>query len=224
MKQKRIFAVRHGQSEWNVLHEAYPSEEDQYHPRMCKIDCDMTELGKQQSKEAGITLSEQLASFGISSPDLVMVSPLRRALHTASYVLESFSGMAPPKIQICKDCTEVMLVSCDIGSPPAALSNEFPEWDFSHLNGFWWYGGHSPERTWSLMQQEKFREKESDIAERIKSLKACLRAADHATIVVVCHSDTIWWLTSKVNDDGERFGTYTKNAEILDITSHIMEV
>lgn len=45
---------------------------------------------------------------------------------------------------------------------------------------------------------------------------------DGEIVVVVCHSDVIWWLTSEVKGDNERFGVWTKNAEILDITEFIL--
>jgi broad specificity phosphatase PhoE len=282
-QQHRIYAIRHGQSEWNVLHEMYPREEDRFHPRMKKIDSDMTDLGVQQCRDAGRRFSELLSSVGVVSPDYVLVSPLKRALYSASYILEAFvpstlsfcvdendrnitttSGPSPSlrglpasiKVEICKDCTEVLIDSCDIGTPVTTLSREFPQWDFSTLavddlnhkdttittndrHDYWWYGGHDPETTWSLMQSEEgFRESDSHVVERIQSFKQYMKellllrkhssttTTTTTTIVVVCHSETIWYLTSTVNPDtGERLGgTMTKNAEILDITNHIITI
>ena len=126
---KRIFAIRHGESVWNVLRSQYPSQEERYHPRMWTIDCDITDLGIQQAKQAGKDLGKE-----VSTIDLMIISPLRRALRTASLVLENFPGEEPSQIVISKDISEVMVDPCDIGSSPITLSKEFPKWDFSHLS------------------------------------------------------------------------------------------
>jgi broad specificity phosphatase PhoE len=211
--RRRILAVRHGESEWNVLRRAHPSEDERYHPRMHKVDCSVTVLGKQQGKEAGVALAKEFPSV-----DLFLISPLRRALQTASYILESYPSA--PRVQINKDATEIMLDPCDIGSPPTVLAAEFPDWDFSNLEDCWWYGGKSPDETLEWMTQRQGLEIEEQTEKRIACMKAYLRERKESTIVVVCHSETIWWLTSEVKN-GERFGTWSKNGEILDITRHI---
>jgi broad specificity phosphatase PhoE len=180
---------------------------------MWRIDCSVTDLGKEQSKEAGITLARDVDSI-----DLVVVSPLRRALQTASYILESFP--TTPRIEVSKDSAEIMVDPCDIGSPPSVLAKEFPSWDFSQLQDYWWQGGKSPEETLELMRQRQGLEVETDIEKRIAALREHLREQQQETIILVCHSETIWWLTSELKN-GERFGTWTKNGEILDITEQI---
>jgi broad specificity phosphatase PhoE len=180
---------------------------------MCKIDCSVTALGRQQGKEAGRALSRDVKTI-----DLLLISPLRRALQTASFLLESFPEA--PRTQICKEATEIMVDPCDIGSTPDVLVEEFPALDFSHLEKFWWHGRKSPEETWDRMRQRQGLEEESEVEKRVASLKDFLRDQKGETIAIVCHSETIWWLTSKVKN-GERFGTWTKNGEIVDITNHI---
>ena len=84
---RRIYAIRHGQSEFNVLYESPPSDEERYHPRMKKIDCDITPLGVEQSLAAGKELTKLL---GPSPLDCMVISPLRRALQTAQNVLQAY--------------------------------------------------------------------------------------------------------------------------------------
>lgn len=217
---RRIYAVRHGQSEWNVLYKTLSSEADRYSPRMKTIDCDITALGKEQSLQAGMQLAEKFASTK-RKIDLMMISPLRRALQTASHVLEAFPENERPVVEICELCSEVLLDACDIGTVPTELAREFPQWDFSNLDPFWWHGGMDPEQTWALLQQKKVQETEEEVEKRMNLLKKRLRSLKGDTIVLICHSDVICWLTSELKENGERLGTYPKNGEIVDITRHI---
>lgn len=216
-KNKRIFVIRHGESIWNVLYRQHPNEEERYHPRMWTIDCDITDVGMQQAKEAGTKLYQE-----ISSIDLVLVSPLRRAIQTAQLVLENYVGKTG-KIEICKEAREVLVDACDIGSTPQALSKEFPDWDFTNLEEHWWYGGQTPDATLELLKLRQGREQGDDIEQRIRQLKLLLREREEKTIVVVCHSDTIWWLTRQLNKDGEQFGIKTDNGEIFEVTNFVLD-
>ena len=56
----------------------------------------------------------------------------------------------------------------------------------------------------------------------MEQLKEYLRRLNHQTVAVVCHSDVIWWLTSEVKSDGNRYGTHPKNGEIVDITEFVL--
>jgi hypothetical protein len=61
------------------------------------------------------------------------------------------------------------------------------------------------------------------IQKRIEKLKTFLLTFDQdpCIIVLVCHSEVIWWLTSKIVE-GERQGKWTRNGEMLDITHDIL--
>ena len=206
--------IRHGESIWNVLRQQYPGEEERYHPRMWTIDCDITDRGVQQARRAG----EHLASE-IDGIDLFIVSPLRRALQTAHLVLETLP-YEPKKVLISKDVSEVMLDPCDIGSSPERLSKEFPEWDFSHLEESWWYGGLSSEETLAQMKERNGLENEEAAKTRIGSLVAFLRQIESGNILIVCHGDLIWGITS-CQKKGEAWGLRAENGEVIDITSYI---
>jgi broad specificity phosphatase PhoE len=124
------------------------------------------------------------------------------------------------EVRISKDATEVMADPCDIGSSPSRLRQEFPHWDFSHLEEHWWHGGLSPEHTLALMKERQLLEGDKDVETRIGSLKRFLQQSDARTIVIVCHGDLIWWLTRQLND-GVYMGQKAKNGEIIDITQYI---
>ena len=151
---RRIYAIRHGQSVFNVLYESPPSDEERYHQRMKKIDCDITPLGVDQSLNAGKELTELLDPRPL---DCMVISPLRRALQTAQHVLRAYREENPPTLKISKLCSEVLLDACDIGSTPIQLAQEFPEWDFSHLEQFWWHAAWTPKKRGSSCNKRKFK-------------------------------------------------------------------
>lgn len=213
-KKRKILAIRHGESVWNVLHKQHRNEHERYHPRMCMVDCDITERGKQQARRAGELLASE-----VSGIDLLMISPLRRALQTASIIAAGLSSR-PRRALISKDATEVMLDPCDIGSSPQALAKEFPKYDFSHLEENWWHGGLTSEETLSQMKESRGLEEGYDTQVRIERLKLFLREKEDKDIVIICHSDIIWWLTRRERN-GQYFGQQVENGEIVDITSFI---
>mmetsp|Transcript_39156 Transcript_39156/g.94675 ORF Transcript_39156/g.94675 Transcript_39156/m.94675 type:complete len:243 (+) Transcript_39156:301-1029(+) len=217
-RKKRILAIRHGESVWNVLHSKHPSEEERYHSRMWVVDCDITNTGVEQAVLAGKSLASECE---ISSIQLMIISPLRRALQTASLVLANFPSDAS-RVLVSKDAAEVMVDPCDIGSSPAKLSNEFSKWDFSELCENWWHGGRTQEETLAQMKNSKGLETNEDARIRIERLKGLLREQEDGNIVIVCHSDTIWWLTRHIyNKGGDEFGLRVENGEIVDITAYI---
>jgi len=129
MPPRAIIAVRHGESEWNALRREYKSEEDRYSSRLYVPDCGLTPTGITQSLNAGHALEEYLLNTFTDSEDiqvLYVVSPLRRALQTALYILQTCVKFSPISVPIVHpDCAEVMTDSCDIGSTPEELDKEF---------------------------------------------------------------------------------------------------
>lgn len=65
-----IYVVRHGQTDWNVKNVF------QGH-----IDTELNEIGIQQAKQTA-------AQFQKIKPDVILVSPLKRAIQTAEYISE----------------------------------------------------------------------------------------------------------------------------------------
>ena len=71
-REKKVYLIRHGQSEYNLLHGGGLSDSGSGVDPMV-FDAPLTELGKEQAR--GIELPED--------PELVVCSPLTRAVQTA---------------------------------------------------------------------------------------------------------------------------------------------
>lgn len=79
MKPKRIFLIRHGQSEGNVNYDFYKSKPD--------YTLELTELGNQQALDAGKKLKEIIGENKI----MFYISPLWRTRQTFENIVESFN-------------------------------------------------------------------------------------------------------------------------------------
>ena len=130
MPPRAIIAVRHGESDWNALRREHTSEEERYSSLLYTPDCGLTPQGMEQSRQAGHELEQYLReTFTTEEGDiqlLYVVSPLRRALQTAFYIQETcrkIASIAAPIVH--PNCTEIMTDSCDIGSTPEEIQNEF---------------------------------------------------------------------------------------------------
>ena len=122
-----IYIIRHGESGFNkALQESRLRGDDiEYRFRKDLVDCELTDLGIQQAKEAG----EKLKDINIS---LVLVSPLRRTLQTAYYAFKDHPSK--PKFKIILLGREVMSCCSSFPSDIETLQKEFPFVDFSELD------------------------------------------------------------------------------------------
>jgi len=219
----RVFAIRHGESTWNVLRAKYSKEEDRYHPRMYTPDCGITTKGIEQSRQAGHALSKELLG---EDEFLLITSPLKRALQTSHYALQTCLQKAT-SIIVHPAATEVMTDACDIGTEATSLEAEFPNYDYKLLkkadNPYWWPHGKSIEETWERMRtgQPEGIESEEMCQLRLREFQDFIKSCSSKVIVVVCHSEIIWWITSKMKQ-GERFGIWTSNGECIDISHSIL--
>lgn len=115
-----IYFVRHGQSEFNAVFKTGDSD-----PMI--FDAPLTDLGRQQALKA----REEIRDLGIRH---VITSPLTRAIQTAQLLFPNGISM-----DVRDGHHELLLHSCDVGRPPEALSNDFPELEFGHLADEWWH-------------------------------------------------------------------------------------
>lgn len=91
-------------------------------------DPQLSELGIQQSKE----LQESLKGSDIGNKvELIVVSPMRRTLQTASIGLEWLIKEKGIKVLPDAGWQENSDTPCDTGSPLDTLAQEFPDFDFS---------------------------------------------------------------------------------------------
>ena len=80
--------------------------------------------------QAGLNLAD-------SDISLIVSSPLTRCLQTAENALKDHPSWSTARRVVLANIAEMMTDSCDVGSSPAKLQEEFPEWDFSHLPVCW---------------------------------------------------------------------------------------
>ena len=123
MTASRILCIRHGESTFNVLHEA--TGRDPGH-----IDAPLSERGHIQVATARAGLREV-------SIELVVTSPLTRALQTTAGIFADHPGRPQVLVELLhRECQES---SCDIGRAASILAAEFPEFRLNHLPEIWWH-------------------------------------------------------------------------------------
>jgi broad specificity phosphatase PhoE len=218
---------------WNVLRSQYPSKEERYIDALYAPDCDVTEEGVGQSVQAGRELRKALhqdKEGGAVDPNVVfIVSPLRRALQTAQHMLQGGDGdgWQPDQTRVHPLAAEILQDPCDIGTPVEDLAQEFPHFDFrlvrkAAASGYWWAYHRSVEETWRRMKGGLTEgvEPPEEIVTRMTNLKryVCEDCSEADVVVLVCHSETIWWLSSRQGSDGSLYGIWTANGEIVDLT------
>ena len=161
---RTIHLIRHGQSTFNA-HYAETGEDPMH------FDARLTELGRRQVAAARERMADQ-------TYDVVLVSPLTRAIQTASGI---FGDDAPFEITALH--REWQISSCDIGRRLAELQADFPHLDFSELDDPWWRHD-APIGALGFPQ-----ESEEHLAERVMAFKTMMADRPEPRIAVVGHGD-----------------------------------
>lgn len=177
---KDIYLIRHGQSTFNVHFES--SGIDPLH-----FDARLSNLGVKQVATA------RPAAAGLQV-DLVVVSPLTRALETA---VGLFGGEPAPMI-VSSLHRERLGNSCDVGRAPAELLAEFPALAFDHLEDIWWHDGEKDERGVAVEPEPLF-------LDRVEAFSRWVESRPEPTVAVVGHGTFFHRLT----------GRHFENCEIL---------
>lgn len=167
-----VHLIRHGQSTFNHHYEV--TGEDPGH-----IDARLTELGLSQVEEARRRMAEEPV-------DLVIASPLTRALQTAHGV---FGDRDVPVLVTCKH-RERLESSCDVGRSPALLGADFPHWSFDHLADPWWHAGELDTRGLPYEPEDVFQE-------RVRHFAEWIDARPETAIAVVGHGTFFRHLTGR---------------------------
>ncbi len=157
-----VFLIRHGQSTFNAAFEASGIDPLHFDARLSRLG--VTQIAAQ--RQAALAL-------GV---DLVVASPLTRALETATGL---FVGAATPII-VSSIHIERLEHSCDVGRPPSVLSAEFPSLDFGHLDDTWWHHGEADERGVAV-------EPESVFMNRVAGFSEWIAARPEPAVAVVGH-------------------------------------
>lgn len=167
-----IILIRHGQSTFNEIHSA--TGIDPMH-----FDARLTALGRRQVEEA----RQRLAS---TQPQLVVMSPLTRAIETALGIF----GDRDANFLVSDLHREHLESSCDVGRAPRYLREEFPHLDFAHLDDHWWHDGPLDPRGIPVEPHEM-------LIGRVGAFADWLRAREERTIAVIGHGTFFFHLTGK---------------------------
>lgn len=177
---KPVILIRHGQSTFNLHYER--TGEDPGH-----IDARLTPLGEQQALAARALLADDPV-------DLVVCSPLTRALQTAHLIF----GERDVPIHVTCQHRERLESSCDVGRAPALLREDFPHLAFEHLDDPWWHHIPGDDRPFVVEPVELFED-------RVASFRAWLAAHEAERIAVVGHGTFFHALA----------GQWLRNCEVL---------
>lgn len=140
-----VFLVRHGESLWNAATRGALEASD---PMI--FDAGLTEKGEEQARSLNMSIADGTSELP-AEVDAVVCSPLSRSLRTAVV-----AGAAPgsgrdvdvPRrirapIFVWPCVAEKLEASCDVGSSPAQLREQFPAiaatGAFDDLDGAWWW-------------------------------------------------------------------------------------
>jgi glucosyl-3-phosphoglycerate phosphatase len=170
-RESGVWLLRHAESTFNA---SYQSGVDPLH-----FDARLSVNGREQAGQ----LRRRLA--GIADVDLVVVSPLTRALETAEIV---YGQQAPMMVE--PSCREWQSNSCDVGRPASVLAAEFPSLRFDHLPEEWWYLG---ARDWRGVAMEP----KALFLERVQSFRTWVTRRVEPRIVVVGHGTFFQFLIGK---------------------------
>ena len=179
-----IYLIRHAQSAFNAVHN--PNKPD---PMI--FDAPITELGGTQALQA----RKEIKKFTIRS---IIVSPFTRTIQTAQLIFENSLPF-----QINAEVREQLVNSCDVGSTPRELSENFPHLDFNNLDECWWHQGEKDHRGISV-------EPEEVLMERASRFSAYLKRENIHSTAIVSHGNFIRALT----------GIKPNNCEILEFDPH----
>lgn len=184
---KMIHLVRHGRTEMNdYLRENHWADPDFVDPMM--IDTRLTSEGEAQAM--GL---RELARGLEPRPELVVASPLRRALRTAELAFgDGVIDASVPRV-VCPLARERVFHGSDIGRVASELREEHPEWDLGELgeeDAPWWYTpeGRDPFTTAELEPVDVFER-------RMDAFRAWLDARPEKSIAVVAHWGVCYSLT-----------------------------
>ena len=168
-----ILCIRHGQSTANVAY-----DETGIDPGV--PDARLTPTGEAQVREARELVRDRPV-------DLVVVTPLTRALQTALGIFEGHRSK--PRFVVEALHRERLEGSGDVGRAPAHLVAEYPTLDFDHLHEVWWHAQDEVGATG--LQVEPL----EATLQRVALFRAFLAGCDEHHVAVVGHGTFFYHLT-----------------------------
>ena len=182
---RRVLCIRHGESTFNAAWRA--SSVDPLH-----FDARLSAVGVEQVQQA----RRALESVPV---ELVIVSPLTRALQTAAGLFDGHRHA--PRIVVHALMRERVENSCDVGRSPRELAAEFPALDLAHLDDIWWHADGSPDERGICVEPM------DAVAMRALQFRSYLRNRPERCIAVVGHGTFFHHLT----------GRALANCEVVDV-------
>lgn len=121
-----VHVVRHGESLHNAkVFASYGADANDIR----YADSPLTPHGEKQAD----SIAARIAAI---DPDLIVCSPLTRALQTC---LRACVGLSGSKVVVHRGLRERLAYSCDVGSRASVLRERFPGVDFGELEEVWWW-------------------------------------------------------------------------------------
>ena len=181
----RIVCIRHGESTFNAAHRLGRGD-----PGL--PDARLTPRGEIQARSARDRL--QPIPF-----DLVVVSPLTRAIETAAILFGDHPSRPRVLVEVLhRECQES---SCDVGRAASEIAAEFPHLDVGHLPEVWWHAEPGSEVGGCPVAPRRL------FDARVAAFRDWLRARPEQAIAVVGHGTFFYHLT----------GTFLENCGVLEL-------
>lgn len=178
--RKVIHWMRHGQTEMNVHLGSHFTPNEGYEDPLL-YDTRLTEEGKAQAMLARVD-----AKALFPKPEILVTSPLTRALHTAELAFEN--SLACPTV-VEPMCSERIWLSSDVGRQPNELQADFPTLDLDNLDDVWWHNNGSGD------VQHILAETPDEFGIRMEAFRTYLRQRPEEVLAVVTHFGVLEHMT-----------------------------
>jgi broad specificity phosphatase PhoE len=175
MPAEIVLCIRHGESTFNAAWAASPADPMHW-------DARLSDLGREQVRQARALVDRYPV-------ELVLVSPLTRALQTAVGLFGDHPSA--PSMRIVPLLRERVENSCDIGRAPSLLAEEFPVLDFAHLGKVWWHAEGEADARGICVEPDEV------VRERVAAFKRTLLDVPERVVAVVGHGTFLRHLTGK---------------------------
>lgn len=200
-KSKEIIIIRHGTTEMNeVLSKTSWGSKGFVDANLW--DTRLSRRGIEDAQSLNKKVLQKDSDVGdFSRIDLLICSPLTRALQTAEIGLKGDIIRKDIAKIVHPLCRERLYLSSDVGRTKTALRDDYPNWNYDYLpETDWWYCHPKDEEYIEWRPEGKYPcegEIESYFIDRIKKLKKFLNERDEQCIAVVCHWGVARALTGK---------------------------
>lgn len=200
-RTQTIYIIRHGESLYNEFKYSWCT----WLTCQCLgdpgiVDPSLSAKGQQQAEALQTVITEGKRLPELLNVQVIVTSPLRRALSTAEIAFKSKLSPATPSSDptsapaaahqrvvpwlVTPLCAEIMDTYGDVGSPIAEVSKAYPSADWSAVHEQWWYNSSENRKPAKKIKKEP----SAVVEERIRDFLSYLAKLPYQTIAVVGHS------------------------------------